>query len=226
MMTRKTNVLGILLLAIAWSVFPSFPGATVNAEQTDAGQWKVLFDGSGFDGWAQTGPGYFELNRKDKTIISRGGMGLLWYYYDKFKDFTLRYEWKPERSEDNSGVFIRFPNIPNNKVQTDAKGRLVIGPWAAVHEGYEIQLCDSCGAKHRTGCVYTFQDVTEMPTNGPGQWNTMDITVIGQKYTVKINGKTVCEYTGNRALEGYIGFQNHSDNDVVHFRNIRIKEEK
>jgi hypothetical protein len=188
-----------------------------------AAEWKVLFDGSSFDGWAHTGPGYFEMLPKDKAMIGRGGMGMFWYYEQKFKDFTLQLEWRVGRADNNSGVFIRFPNVPTNKRNLDEKGRNVKGPWAAVHEGYEVQICDTSDPKHRTGSIYTFEGSTTVPTKPVGQWNTMEITAIGQKYTVKINGKTVCEYTGNRATEGYIGLQNHG-HDEVSFRNIRVKE--
>ena len=75
------------------------------------------------------------------------------------------------------------------------------------------------------GSIYTFEGSREVPTKPVGEWNAMEITAIGQKYTVKINGKIVCQYTGNRAVEGYIGLQNHG-HDEVSFRNMRIKEHK
>lgn len=45
---------------------------------------------------------------EDRTIISKGGMGLLWYTKKKFRDFILRGEWKTSLREDYSGVFVRF----------------------------------------------------------------------------------------------------------------------
>jgi hypothetical protein len=50
----------------------------------------------------------------------------------------------------------------------------------------------------------------------------MEITAVGQKYTVRLNGKLINTYTGSRALEGMIGLQNHTDE--VSFRNVRVKE--
>jgi len=48
--------------------------------------------------------------------------------------------------------------------------------------------------------------------------------VIGQKYSVKLNGQLVNEFTGARALTGYIGLQNWGGDGEVHFRNVRCKE--
>jgi hypothetical protein len=47
--------------------------------------------------------------------------------------------------------------------------------------------------------------------------------VVGQQYTVRLNGTLVNEFTGNRALAGYIGLQNHHPGSRVVFRNIRAR---
>src|SRR5689334_977639 len=70
------------------------------------------------------GPGTFVL--RDKMIVSKGGMGLLWYTKKKFRDFTLRVDWKPSQREYNSGVFVRFADPDDDQ-------------WIAVNTGYEIQ---------------------------------------------------------------------------------------
>ena len=184
---------------------------------------RVLFDGTSLDGWAHTGPGYFELDPKEACLISRGGMGMLFYYDQKFDDFELTLEWNAISREANSGVFIRFPNLPKKDRPPDAKGRGIAGPWAAVHEGYEVQICDAAGPGNRTGSLYSFFDSTEVPTKEPGQWNEMKVRVVGQHYEVFVNGKKIGDYQGDRALSGYIGLQNHDPNSEVRYRNIRVK---
>jgi hypothetical protein len=60
-----------------------------------------------------------------------------------------------------------------------------------------------------------------------GRWNTFEIIVIQQSYSVTLNQeKVVTNFIGNRSLEGYIGLQNHDDRSKVYFRNIMIKELK
>jgi hypothetical protein len=60
-----------------------------------------------------------------------------------------------------------------------------------------------------------------------GRWNTFEIIVIQQSYSVTLNkDKVVTNFIGNRSLEGFIGLQNHDDRSKVYFRNIMIKELK
>lgn len=184
----------------------------------------ILFDGNSLEGWAQTGPGYMEVDPKERTLTTRGGMGMLWYYDRKFKDFELELEWKATDKEDNSGVFVRFPNIPKRDRPESADGKRLVGPWGAVNEGYEIQICDDGSPDSRTGAIYSFFPSTEVASNPPGEWNAMKIRVVGQHYEVWVNGKKVGDYTGERGLEGYIGIQNHGDSDVITYRNIRIRD--
>ena len=137
-------------------------------------------------------------------------MGMLWHP-TSVKDFILLLEWKVRRKQDNSGVFVRFPDPGDN-------------PWVAVHKGYEIQVCDTAKAKHRTGSVYSFQDATAVPTKPVGEWNHYEIHVRGQHYVVWINGVPVNDFRGERSLEGHVGLQNHDPDSKVSYRNVRIIE--
>jgi len=67
----------------------------------------------------------------------------------------------------------------------------------------------------------------------------MEITLDGPHTTVVLNGVKVTEFTegdavppkkfdfeperGPRPPQGYIGLQNHSDNDVVFFKEVAVK---
>ncbi|MCG3195965.1 MAG: DUF1080 domain-containing protein [Candidatus Omnitrophica bacterium] len=184
----------------------------------------VLFDGSTLDGWAHTGPGYFAIDKDQKSLVAMGGMGMLWYYDRQFGDFELELEWRRNIDNANSGVFIRFPNIPQKVRPNDAEGRGLAGPWGAVNEGYEIQIYDAATDGLGTGSLYSFFNATRNPSKPTGEWNQMKIRAVGQHYQVWINGEKVGDYTGNRALKGYVGVQNHGHDKEVEFRNIRIRE--
>ena len=159
------------------------------------------------------GPGMFAL--EDTMVISRGGMGLLWYAKKKFQDFILKVDWKTSRNEDNSGVFVRFADPHND-------------PLIAVNTGYEIQIYDAepkdGNATHRTGAIYNFSSPSVNASKPPGEWNAFEIHAIGQNYTVILNNKMVTEFVGNRQLEGYIGLQNHDSESRVCFGKIAIRE--
>ena len=183
-----------------------------------------LFDGKTLDGWKMAGNGNFIIIESEKALLTHGGMGLLWYYKKKFKDFILTLEWKVSNRSDNSGVFVRFPNP-----FTD--------PNIAIENGYEIQI-DDIGSPdgkpiHRTGAIYNYKGPSPTKTKSSskqlavGRWNTFEIIVIQQSYSVTLNKeKVVTNFIGKRCLEGFIGLQNHDDKSKVYFRNIVIKELK
>ncbi len=173
-----------------------------------------IFDGKTLDGWKMAGNGRFMIVESDAALQSEGGMGLLWYSENKYKNFIFKLEWKVSDEGDNSGVFVRFPDPDDN-------------PNIAVREGYEIQIDDRAGDPiHQTGAIYDFAAPNKIVSKPPGQWNTMEIQVLSQSYTVIINGQKVTEFTGSRMTEGYVGLQAHDDKSKVSFRNILIKEVK
>ena len=182
-----------------------------------------LFDGKTLDGWKMAGKGNFLIIESEKALLTQDGMGLLWYYKRKFKDFILTLEWKVSNRTDNSGVFVRFPNP-----FTD--------PNIAIDYGYEIQI-DESGAPdgnpiHRTGAIYNHKGPSPKTKSllnhlKVGRWNMFEIVVKQQSYSVTLNKKkVVTNFIGDRSLEGFIGLQNHDDRSKVYFRNIMINEFK
>jgi hypothetical protein len=182
-----------------------------------------LFDGKTLDGWKMAGKGNFIIIESERGLLTQGGMGLLWYYKKKFRNFILTIEWKVSNRSDNSGIFLRFPNPYND-------------PNIAIEHGYEIQI-DDIGSPdgnpiHRTGAIYNYQGPSPKSKYlcnplAVGRWNTFEISAIQQYYTVILNGdKIVTNFIGNKSLEGFIGLQNHDEKSNVYFRNIIIKELK
>ena len=194
----------LLLFAL---VLAACQGNTLDFDEL-SGYWKPLWDGETLDGWRMAGPGEFVI--EDGALKATGGMGLLWYAEESFGDFSLKLEWMVEDAADNSGVFVRFPDPGDD-------------PWIAVNQGYEIQVCDGADSKHNTGSIYSFQGPTHVPTRPAGQWNEYEISVVGQRYSIRVNDELVNEYDGERTLEGYVGLQNHDDGSPVKFRNIRVR---
>ena len=183
----------------------------------DNNEFTYLFNGQSMDGWRMAGLGKFVFLEYDKSLQSEGGMGLLWYTKKKYKNFILKIDWKVNRKNDNSGIFVRFSDPDND-------------PWIAVNTGYEIQIDDLAmpggNPVHKTGAIYNFAAAPSNPGSKPvGKWNTFEIEATNQKYSVMLNGKKVIPgFTGNRLTEGYIGIQNHDADSYVSFKNIRIRE--
>jgi hypothetical protein len=168
-------------------------------------------------GWNHYGPGYFTLDRDSGVLTSYGGMGLLWYSAETFADFTLRLEFKTSVPESNSGVFVRVPEV----VTSDEY----------IYHSFEIQIDDAAEETiHRTGGVYDAEGPTEDRANGPGEWNEMEVSFVGDRITVLLNGSQVVDWRAEPrgkirdfAQSGYIGLQNHDWDNSTQFRNVRVK---
>ena len=128
-------------------------------------------------------------------------------------------------------MFIRIPIEPREE-------------WMPVHYGYEVQIDNQPEDSkedeyHVTGTLYSLTKPLARPGKPGPEWNTMEITLDGPKTTVVLNGVKVTEYTegdpvppkkfdfepqrGTRPNEGYFGLQNHSDKDIVFFKEVAVK---
>ncbi|MEU6817943.1 ThuA domain-containing protein [Streptomyces sp. NPDC046860] len=190
----------------------------VQADCRPENGYRPLFDGSAasLEGWRQAGPGSFTL-ADDGTLTSSGGMGLLWYAASGLSSYSLKLDWKIT-GDGNSGVFVGFP--PSDD------------PWSAVDNGYEVQIDATDVPEKTTGSVYGFQSADlaarDRALNPPGEWNTYEIRVEGERLRIWLNGVPVNDFTNTdpaRSLrDGHIGIQNHGDGDLVSFRDVRIRE--
>jgi choline dehydrogenase-like flavoprotein len=174
----------------------------------------------GTDGWKMAGTGGF-IELGGNIIESAGGIGLLWFAAQEFQNFTLRVDWRASAPDDNSGIFIRFPDPGND--------------WTIpVAQGYEIQI-DNTGKNpdttpptfgdplHNTGAVYKLAGSTASPAIG--QWHTYEIEANGSTITVRLDGQQVSQLqNANRSPKGFIGLQNHHIGSRVQFTRLRIKE--
>ena len=209
----------------------------------DAG-FVALFDGATLQGWRMSAihnqpgrdnPGRFAVI--NGALVSQPGsdIGLLWYEQPTPADFVLKLQWRRWRDDDNSGVFLRFPHPDSKGYDNTAH--------VAVDFGLEVQIDERAAPDgqsiHRTAAIYGLKGPTNpnaLPVKGLGDWNTYEISVQGQIYSVTLNGVQVTSYTfiagsdpqhPDRALPGtnaaprFIGLQTHTGR--VAFRNIQIK---
>jgi len=192
-----------------------------------SGEWKQLFDGKDLTGWKHVGPG--SMTVADGLIETHGGMGLLYWTGGKLGDCVIHVVYKMRDHNDNSGVFIRIPIEPREE-------------WMPVHYGYEVQIDNEAPGEdeyHVTGTLYSLTKPLARPGKPGPEWNTMEITLDGPRTIVVLNGTKVTDYAegdpapprkfsfepqrGPRPNEGYIGLQNHSDGDVVLFKEVAVK---
>jgi choline dehydrogenase-like flavoprotein len=211
--------------------------ASTPVPYTPSDGFTPLFDGFSTANWRMAGGGNFIVVDGVLESVPGSELGLFWYTNPTAASFVLRLEWLSTRANDNSGVFVRFPN-PDSKGYANPH-------FVAVDFGFEIQIDDTGfnpdtnqfhDPLHQTGAIYGFSASSQLASRALGQWNTYEIRVDQQNYTVILNGTLVAQFTflvgsdaqhPDRGLPSaasvprFIGLQAHTGR--VMFRNIRIK---
>jgi choline dehydrogenase-like flavoprotein len=191
---------------------------------------NVLFDDIHLSDWKMVGAGDFILNDGALESVPGNDLGLMWYTKPLPKDFQLSLEWKRYRDDDNSGVFLRFPDPEKRGYNNPA--------YVAVDLGYEVQI-DENGAPdgapiHKTGAIYgqVGQNEHAISAKPVGEWNLFEIEVKDENYKVNLNGQLVTSFVNtnpNRGListinsPSFVGLQSYPGKRVA-FRNIYVKE--
>ncbi len=146
----------------------------------DDGTWKEtepveLFNGNDLSGWEPMVPGQELGWSVDNGILTNHPPANNLVSEREFWNFKLHAEYRLYENS-NSGFGLR--------------GR------------YEIQVLDDHGrepTKQGHGAVYYRIAPSENASFPPGEWQTMDVTLIGRDVTVVLNGKTVID---KQVIEG------------------------
>jgi hypothetical protein len=170
----------------------------------------ALFDGKALDGWQPVGRRDNQWRAVD-GILQNAISGANLVTVRKFDDFKLHVEFRVPKDA-NSGVYLR--------------GR------------YELQIDDAAGlepSSHHLGGLYGFIAPSENVAKAAGEWQSMDVTLVGRMLTYELNGTTViC----NREIPGITGGALDSaeadpgplllqgDHGPVDYRNIMITPAK
>lgn len=99
---------------------------------------------------------------------------------------------------------------------------------------YEVQIQDTHGepvSGHSHGALYSRIVPTADAANAPGEWQTLDVRLVGRTVTVKLNGKVIIDhqeiegptamcFDPNEAMPGPIAVQ--GDHGVVEFRKLTV----
>lgn len=173
--------------------------------------WRApveLFNGKDMTGWVTDPPGRASRWTVEGGILRNAGSGANLMTTQKFTDFKLHIEVRYPRGG-NSGVYLR--------------GR------------YEVQIEDTPKREWPEtidlGGVYGFLSPNEYAATGAGTWQTLDITLVGRRVTVVLNGRTVISdqiipgITGgaldsDEGAPGPIYLQ--GDHTAVEYRSIRL----
>jgi len=219
------------------------PNNSLSSQEQSEG-WILMFDGnstSGWRGYAKTAfpdSGWAVEDGTLRCVASghgeAGGAGGDIIYDRKFKDFTLKLEWKISQGG-NSGIFYLAQELPNEPVWKSAP---------------EMQVLDNIGhpdaqlgkdGNRQAGSLYDLIPAVPQNAKPVGEWNQVEILVYQGTVAHKQNGETVLEYhlgtpdwtkmikaskfkdftEFGKYTEGFVALQDHG-NDVW-YRNIKIK---
>lgn len=180
--------------------------------------WVEMFDGKSLSGW-KVNENADSWQVKDGMLVCKGPRAHLFYVgQDKpFKNFHFKADVKTTKGS-NSGIYF------HTKFQEEG--------WPKY--GYECQVNVSHTDKKKSSGLYAVKDVFDPPAKD-GEWYTQEIIVQGDNVKLKIDGKTLVDYTEpdakeafsdsfeRRLGEGTFALQAHDPDSLVYFKNLYVK---
>ena len=215
-MHQRINLLAVAILTIGIFVTANLGNALAQSD----GEWISLFDGESLDGWrASENTETFSV--QDGRIVADGPRSHLFYAGEVQNHNFTNFEFKADvmtTPGSNSGIYF------HTEYQDSG--------WPT--KGYEAQVNNSGSDPRKTGSLYAIKDVSEAPAKD-NEWFTMYIKVQGSRITIKVNGKTMVEYTepdnaerpenmSERLLSsGTFALQGHDPESTVYYKNIMVR---
>ena len=208
---KKLLAFGTIILCFGCS-------STKNTDGTN--KWISLFDGKSLSGW-KVGEHAGTFKVEDGAIVANGDVAHLFYDGPAMNHDFKNFEFKASVMTfpgSNSGIYFH--------TDFQEKG------WPK--KGYEVQVNNSQSDWRRTGSLYAVEDVKEVYIKD-NEWYTESVTVQGKHVIIKINDKTVVDYTepegvqrsadlaGRLISHGTFALQGHDPNSKVLFKDIMVK---
>ncbi len=206
-----------LTLVLATSLLLSLASASAAKEPG----WTSLFDGKSLDGWKESG-GKGSFRVEDGQIVANGKPKGHLFYMGKDKNTSFKnFQFKADvmtTPGSNSGIYF------HSKYQPEG--------WPKA--GFECQVNATHGDRRKTASLYGIKDVMDVAPHKDNEWFDYHIIVQGESVTIKIDGKTVLEWTqpedlrsrpdGSRKIaRGAFALQAHDPKSKVYFKNLRVK---
>ena len=192
---------------------------TTHAQEGKDG-FVPLFNGKSLDGWkiAEENPQSWKVI--DGQLVCEGPRCHLFYDGNlaPFKNFHFIAEVKTTPGS-NAGIYFHTKYQANN--------------WPKY--GFECQVNVSHADPKKTSSLYSVVNVAD-PGVKDNEWYTQEIIVKGKNVVLKVNGKTLVDYTepGNQVAaskqferllgEGTFALQAHDPESKVYFKNLRVKK--
>ncbi len=169
---------------LAWFFVMLSQPALAQDASVRGGHASCLFDGKSLDGWAVENGAKVEI--QDGNLLLKDGDGWLRSHH-VYSDFQLHVEWKALKADAyDAGIYLR--------AQREGAPFPKKGYQANLLQGKEGNIGSLPGAESK-GLVR------------PGEWNAFDITVVGDRVTMVINGCPAYSVGGIKEPVGHVGIQ-------------------
>lgn len=222
-MKKSRMFLGALCAAVLAGGMISFAAQTESDSQPkpDKDGFVSLFNGKDLDGW-KVGHNAESWSVKDGEIVVHGkGPSHLFYvgpiHDHDWKDFHLK-AMVMTLPHANSGIYFHTAYQEEN--------------WP--DQGFECQVNCTHSDWKKTGSLYDIVNIRD-PHHQDNKWFLYDIIVKGNHVVLKIDGKTVCDWTqpadfkppsnhpGRYIQHGTFALQGHDPGSECHFKDIKVK---
>ncbi len=209
-----------LLIAVAFLIGLTLICHTVHADQPETETGFVpLFDGESMQGWKLAEENQESWKVEDGMLVCEGERCHLFYDGElaPLKNFHFIAEVKTTPGS-NAGIYFHTKYQPEN--------------WPKY--GFECQVNVSHKDPKKSSSLYGVVNVDD-PGLKDNVWYTQEIIVQDRHVLLKVNGKTMVDYTEpanqtsasekfeRRLGEGTFALQAHDPNSKVYFRNLRVK---
>jgi hypothetical protein len=193
------------------------------ASRGDEG-FRSVFNGRDFSGWAGPLDNYEVV---EGAIVCKPKKGGTIFTKDEFADFVARLEFTVPPGG-NNGLAIRYPG----EGDTAYVGMCEL---QVLDDHYEQATKSKIDPRQAHGSAYGIVAAQRGYQHPVMEWNFQEVTVIGSKIKVELNGTIILDtdlsevtefmansvHPGKDRKSGHFGFAGH--NDPVAFRNVRIK---
>ncbi|TVP95820.1 MAG: DUF1080 domain-containing protein [Planctomycetaceae bacterium] len=175
--------------------------ARLPIEESSQG-WVRLFDGLSLFGWEIHSDTNWRIE-DGAIVVDAGEVGLLCTSVP-WQDFELRMEIRADEAT-NSGIFLRTPPVPTDPAV----------------DCYEVNVAPADNPFPTGSLVKRFR-VESVPQLDPETWHLYELSLVGDRLRVRIDGEEVCDYVDPKPLgPGRIGLQ-HNQGRVA-FRDVRVR---
>ena len=177
-------------------------------------EWRPLFDGKSLAGWR----GDPKLWKVVDGVLVGDSPGIRRNNFlrteRRYRDFSFRCQVRLQPDGGNSGIQFRSEPLPDGEM---------FGYQADIGKGWWGSLYDESTGR---GILVNSYQQRGAKAVRPEGWNDYEITVVGPRVTLKINGTVTSEFEDTLLRpEGHIAVQIHSGDALkVEFRNLLIKE--